>query len=208
MSEDRFNAEAATWDFHQDRVERARIIAEQIFQLVPITKEMQVMDFGSGTGLLGFHFVEKAKTVTFADTSKGMLEQVESKAQKGNMKNVGTINLTEQSLPGHYDVIVSLLTLHHIEDTQDCIRTLANQLLPGGTLCICDLDKEDGSFHGEKKVPHNGFVRSDIESTFKNSQLGEFKVCTGMIEKKVIDGAFVEYPIFIAIGRKAGSTSN
>jgi len=203
MSEDRFNVEAATWDYHQDRVERARIIAEQIFQLIPISKEMQVMDFGCGTGLLGFHFVKKAKTVTFADTSRGMLEQVESKARKGNMENVSTLNLTEHSHQRCFDVIVSLLTLHHIENTQVCIQTLTNQLLPGGTLCICDLDKEDGSFHGETKVPHNGFVRSDIECAFKNSQLGAFEICTGMIEKKAVDGVLVEYPIFIAIGKRS-----
>ena len=202
MSNDRFNAEAANWDFHQDRVERARIIAERILQLVPITKDMLVMDFGSGTGLLGFHFVAKAKTVTFADTSTGMLQQVESKALKGNMENVKTVHLTEHPHLGRYDVIVSLLTLHHIEDTQGCIQSLADLLLPGGTLCLCDLDKEDGSFHGEKTVPHNGFVRSDIESAYRDSRLDVLEICTGMIEKKVIDGALMEYPIFIAVGRK------
>lgn len=208
MSEDLFNAEAANWDFHQDRVERARVIAQCILHKVPFSKEMQVMDFGCGTGLLGFHFVEKANTVTFADTSRGMLAQVESKAQKGNITNVKTINLTEQLHQGCYDVIMSLLTLHHIEDSQACILSLADQLKPGGFLCICDLDKEDGSFHGEKKVPHNGFNRNDIETLFKNCQLGSIEISTAMIEKKVIQGTLVEYPIFAAIGRKECSTSN
>jgi len=36
-------------------------------------------------------------------------------------------------------------------------------LSKGGYLAIADLYKEDGSFHGEKKVPHNGF---DMESFF------------------------------------------
>lgn len=195
-----FDSRAKQWDFHQDRVERARLIAEKITSLVPLSKEMHIMDFGCGTGLLGFNFVDKVASVTFADTSKGMLEQVHSKAHKNEIQNIHTLNLSEQEATSTFDLIVSLMTMHHIEDVQASIQSLVVLLKPQGILCISDLEAEDGSFHGEKKVPHNGFHSNLVLEYFRNCGLQNESACIGHVDTKVTDGNVREYPIFIAIG--------
>jgi len=200
MIDENFDSKAKQWDFHQDRVERARLIANKISSLVPLYKDMHVMDFGCGTGLLGFNFVDKVASVTFADTSKGMLEQVSHKAQKNEIHNIHTLNLLEQVATSKFDLIVSLMTMHHIEDVQGSICSLTSLLRPQGVLCISDLEAEDGSFHGEKKVPHNGFDTNCILDYLRISGLQNSSACIGYVDTKVNDGKVREYPIFIATG--------
>ena len=48
------------------------------------------------------------------------------------------------------------MTLHHIHDLSTVLAAFATLLADGGHLCIADLEKEDGSFHG------GDFANTDI----------------------------------------------
>ena len=48
----RFDRAAAQWDNNPMRVARSKTVAESIRQAVPLRTDMQVLDFGAGTGLL------------------------------------------------------------------------------------------------------------------------------------------------------------
>jgi cyclopropane fatty-acyl-phospholipid synthase-like methyltransferase len=49
-----FNQEAANWDRVPGRVKVAQDIAHSMIQEITLTPDMDVLDFGCGTGLLTF----------------------------------------------------------------------------------------------------------------------------------------------------------
>lgn len=198
-----FDEAAASWDSAAYRVERARLVAERIIGIAGSCACGRVLDFGCGTGLLGFHFANSAESMVFADTSVGMLEQVSQKAREQNLAKVSTLLLEDNGLEGEYDLIVSLMALHHIPDHEGAIRDLAGHLSPGGILFLCDLESEDGSFHGESVVPHNGFNPCDIVKSLSGCGLQDASSSTAHVDRKLIEGVIHEYPLFLAHARKA-----
>jgi cyclopropane fatty-acyl-phospholipid synthase-like methyltransferase len=200
--ENYFDVHSATWDANRDRVERANAIAGLIRQHVPLGAQMRLLEFGCGTGLLGFNFLSEVGQICFADTSAGMLEEVHKKIAASGASNVGTLDLSQSPLDGPYNVICSLMTLHHIEDHRAQLEALSHALAADGYLCLCDLDSEDGSFHSREVVPHNGFARSEIESIFRDIQLDVTLTTTGYIVRKEVAGVPREFPVFLIIGKK------
>ncbi|MGP1562072.1 MAG: class I SAM-dependent methyltransferase [Helicobacteraceae bacterium] len=81
-------------------------------QKITLSASDSVLDFGSGTGLLGFNFANEAGSLSFADTSAEMLKQAQRKAQDLGI-TVSTLNLSQSALSGSYNVVASLLALHH-----------------------------------------------------------------------------------------------
>lgn len=200
--ENYFDVHSATWDANRDRVERANTIAGLIRQHVPLGPQMHALEFGCGTGLLGFNFIQEVGHFYFADTSSGMLEEVGKKISATDASNVSTLDLSRQPLGGPYNMICSLMTLHHIEDHRTQIEALSHALAADGYLCLCDLDSEDGSFHSREVVPHNGFARNEIEAILENCQLEVVLSTTGYIVRKEVAGTLREFPVFLIIGKK------
>jgi 2-polyprenyl-3-methyl-5-hydroxy-6-metoxy-1,4-benzoquinol methylase len=202
MSTNSFDTAATNWDSAQYRVERAQHIARQILTMAPKTQHGRVLDFGCGTGLLGFNFVDNAQHIVFADTSTGMLAQVEQKAKAQSATNVSTHLIASAPLPGKFDLIVSLMVLHHIEDHAASIRELCALLAPGGQIFLCDLESEDGSFHGETIVPHKGFAPASIAEILRACGLNEVRAPTVHVDEKIVNGLQRQYPIFMASGQQ------
>ena len=197
-----FDARAGQWDAHQARVQRAKKIYHYVADEITLNPHDRVLDFGCGTGLLGFCFIDSVKEVTFADTSAGMLEEVCKKAASFPTGAVKTINLTEHVITGVYNTIVSLMALHHVEDLDTAICSLADHVAPGGFICFSDLDVEDGSFHAPDIAPHNGIDRALVLNNLEKS--GMHIICNKTVhtEEKIIDGKTKTYPIFLIIGRR------
>ncbi len=198
---DYFDRKSAQWDQQNYRVERAQTVAASIRSKVPLSKTMNALDFGCGTGLLGFNLLDAVGQMTFGDTSQGMLDQVAKKmAERGG--HALTLLLGDQHPLPAYDLIVSLMVLHHIADIEDQLAVLSRSLVPGGSLCLCDLDKEDGSFHQEEVVPHQGFERGQIESILRKNGLQIVDTSTVFVNRKTIGDRLREFPVFMVIGRK------
>ena len=53
-----FDTAAITWDTKQQRVAQAKAIAKIIEQTIPLTQDIKALEFGCGTGLLGFDRAE------------------------------------------------------------------------------------------------------------------------------------------------------
>lgn len=196
-----FDKKAEHWDAAQARVQRAEKIYRNIAERITLHGTDSVLDFGCGTGLLGFHFAEKAGTVTFADTSAGMLEQIVKKAELAGITNYKTLNVAENEIAEQYHIIVSLMALHHIEDTDKTVRRLADRLCKGGFVCFSDLDVEDGSFHYPDVAPHNGIDRSTVTAALAARGVTVIYNETVHIDTKTVNGQEKEYPVFLIIGR-------
>ena len=197
-----FDSKAEQWDAHQARVLRAEKIYQHIISEISVKSSDSVLDFGCGTGLLGFHFIDSAAEVTFADTSIGMLEQVCKKAATLRSGSVKILNLTEYAVAEMYDIVVSLLALHHVEDVEKTVHDLASHVAKGGYLCLSDLDLEDGSFHYPDVAPHNGIDRDVIMKALHKSGMQVICNKTVYTEQKIIDDAVKTYPIFLIIGKR------
>jgi cyclopropane fatty-acyl-phospholipid synthase-like methyltransferase len=198
-----FDVVAQTWDQEQYRHDRAQAVVDQIRRQVVLTPQMRVLEFGCGTGLLGFQLVADVALLTFADTSAGMLAQVQEKIRAAGIANAETVLMAPEPLrfPQSYDCIVSLMTLHHIERYDAAIRSLAEHLRPNGVLCIADLDQEDGSFHGNKETVHHGIDREHLKQIFRENGLSRIAESTPYIMRKQVGTHWREFPIFLLTGQ-------
>ena len=202
---DHFDEEAKTWDDDPEKTARAADVARQIRKRIDLTTDVEVLDFGSGTGLLGFELMPHVRSVTFADPSEGMLEQVAAKLQAGGLQGGQTLRVDPAALtlPQRYGAIVSLMTLHHVADPTAVIGLLAGHLEPGGWLALCDLDTEDGTFHEDANADvHHGFDRGTLVSQVTGMGLETVEVSTAFeMQVERPEGARA-YPLFLLTARR------
>jgi predicted TPR repeat methyltransferase len=88
-----FDARASTWDSDPAKLDRARKVAAAIESSDPDPRLRSVLNFGAGTGLLGFELWPRAAKVTLADTSVGMLAVAREKIARSSATNVQAIRL-------------------------------------------------------------------------------------------------------------------
>ena len=74
-----FDERAATWDDDPAKWRRAEDVAAAIRRRVELTPATAVLDYGCGTGLLGFALRHDVGTIDLADSSQGMLDAVAAK---------------------------------------------------------------------------------------------------------------------------------
>ena len=202
-----FDKEAAIWDQNPGRVKLADDVADTIIREIKPTGNMDVLDFGCGTGLVTLRLQPFVRTITGADSSKGMLGVLQDKVNRFGLKNVKTqfVDFEKGGLvAGKFHVVVSSMTLHHIHDPAPLFRQLRDSLYPGGTLCISDLDKEDGSFHGDKTgVLHFGFERSHLKGLLEKAGFQEVRdVTAAAVVKEIETKGEKTFTVFLIIGKK------
>lgn len=202
-----FNKEAALWDENPVRVKLSQDVARTISNKITLTPEMDVMDFGCGTGLLTMQIQPFVRSITGVDNSEGMLEIFNSKVNKLNLNNVNSsfIDLDNGDiLKGNYDLILSNMTLHHIKEIQSLFNQFHNVIKPGGYLCLCDLDLENGKFHNDNTgVFHNGFSREVLKKTFADTGFVNIQDITAAeVTKPTVDGELITFSIFLITGQK------
>lgn len=167
-----FDDKARTWDT-DDKRRRAETVAARMHELVPLRDDMAAFEYGCGTGLLSIALRSSVGSITLADSSAAMLEVAREKMAEAHITGMSTlhIDLVVDELPDErYDLVYTLMTLHHVVPLDRVLANLTALLLPGGYLCIADLDTEDGSFHGEEFEGHRGFDRGELAG--KLTQLG------------------------------------
>lgn len=166
-----FDERAADWDT-PERIRRAASVAEAIRRFVPLQPSMRVVEIGAGTGLLGLDLLADVGSVLLTDPSPGMLAVAEGKiAASGRVgATVLVHDIPADPPPGApFDLAVSMLALHHIDDTAAALRSIRSWLAPGGWIAIVDLDAEDGTFHDAEAegIHHRGFDRAVLAAMAK-----------------------------------------
>ena len=168
-----FNEAAAQWD-EEDKIKMMQQLAEKTLEKLNITKPIDILDFGCGTGLFGLEMAPIAKSITGIDTSEGMLEIFNKKTQNASHIKSVLIDLEKQNYDKKFDLIVSSMAFHHLEDPNKMITKLKSMLNPLGHIAIVDLDKEDGTFHPDNKamgVRHFGFDQDELSQWAKLNEL-------------------------------------
>lgn len=203
-----FDKEAAAWDIPV-RVKLSEDVAGVLARHIPLDFGMNVLDFGCGTGLLSLSLLPKVRTITGMDTSRGMLDVFNDKLARRGIASVRTVHLeADQDVPlaGAYHLIVSNMTLHHIEDTRSVVKKFSAAMLPGGYLAVTDLDLENGLFHDSHEgVFHHGFDRGVLRRLFVEAGLEDIQDHPAVeMTKPGADGITRTFSIFLMIGRKRG----
>ena len=171
----RFDKAASSWDTKPSSLAIAKACVENIKKYISLEKNIFILDYGCGTGLVSIALSTEKNTVLGMDYSKGMVDTFNKKINKLNYNNIEAIkhNINEEELPKNsYDLITTSMTLHHIEDTNMFIEKCKFALKDGGYLCINDLDKEDGTFHSKHKndgVSHFGFDKVELSKQLINN---------------------------------------
>ena len=202
-----FDEEAAAWDEHPGRVKMAKDVADAISKEIVFTSEMDVMDFGCGTGLLTLRLQPLVNSITGIDSSQGMLDVLKTKIARQNLANVRTLYLDSDKgdvLTGNYHLIVSNMTLHHIKEIRPLLDQFYRITAPSGYLCIADLDPDDGKFHDSNEgVFHFGFEREALRRDFIAAGFEDVRhVTAAEVIKPGSDGVSRRFTVFLMIGRK------
>lgn len=203
-----FDAKARQWDDNPVFVERGLQIAQAVREAVRLDRSMHALDYGCGTGLLAFPLKDEIGSMLLADTSPGMLEVAAEKiaAQGATHMRTAKLDLLADPAPAErFDLIVTAMTLHHIPDTDRILRIFHDLLNPGGTLCIADLDREDGSFHGIEVNVHHGFDRDAIAQRTERAGFGDVDFRTVFSIAKTREAGTRDYPVFLMTARRAAA---
>lgn len=199
----RFDQASATWDGQERRILLARGVTEAIATRCALPAELDVLDFGCGTGLVSLGLRPLVRSVTGVDTSRGMLDVFERKVLEQGLDGLGAIFLPPDaplSLPERFHLVVSSMTLHHVADLAPLFARFRDHLLPGGRVALADLDLEDGTFHEDAGgVVHLGFDRGEIAALLAAAGFVDVTVETAAVTRK----GERSYPVFLATGRKA-----
>jgi SAM-dependent methyltransferase len=198
-----FDERARDWDT-PERKARAEAVAGAIRTAVPLSRSIRTIEVGAGTGLLGLALAGEVGDLVLAEPSRGMLEVIHEKLARGRAPRVSALAydlLADPPPPEPFDLVISLLVLHHLQDTDGALAAILRLLRPSGWMAIADLDAEDGSFHGPdaEGIHHQGFERAAITSTARRLGFEDVDVRTATELER--DGR--RYPLFLLTGRRA-----
>lgn len=212
MATDRrsFDERAREWDADPGKHRRAVAVADAIRAAIPLPRGARGLELGCGTGLLSFALREALGPdalahVVLADTSEGMLEVLREKIGAAGLEDAfeaRRFDIASDPLPGErFDLVYSLLVLHHIPDTEAALARSHAVLRPGGLMLVADLCAEDGSFHGPDVDVHHGF---DPEDLVRRARAAGFVDVAGTVVHelaKVVDDEERTYPLFLLVAR-------
>ncbi|MDH5517256.1 MAG: methyltransferase domain-containing protein [Gammaproteobacteria bacterium] len=197
---DLFEEKAQDWDVNEMVRNLSSSIGSAIVTNIDFNESMQVMDFGAGTGLISAHVAPLVNSITAVDTSQAMLDQLSAKQELAGKVETRCHNILEQPLDKQFDVIMSAMAMHHVDDTVKMIQRFSEHLKPGAKVALADLDSEDGSFHPPEAegVFHSGFDRKAFQEILENNGFKDVSFVTALTVNKPDKS----YPVFLALATK------
>jgi len=197
---DLFNEKSKSWDSDVTVKTLSSAIGSLILEQVPLNAQMEVMDFGAGTGLISSYVAPLVNKIVAVDISEAMLDKLVSKPELDGKVEAVCQDLLETPLEGRFDLIMSAMAIHHISDTAKLIQTFSEHLKEGGMIALADLDKEDGSFHpeGTEGIFHHGFNRDVFEEILINNGFEDIHFFTAYTVTKAEN----KFPVFLVVAKK------
>ncbi len=146
------SADAKFWDKIADRYAKRPVGDDAAYQRKlketrkHLAPDMEVFEFGCGTGSTAIAHAPFAKHILATDVSKRMIEIAESKAQAGSVNNVTFKQAAIEDFAEHdqsFDMVMGHSILHLVEDKEAVIAQVHKLLKPDGvfvssTACLGD----------------------------------------------------------------------
>ena len=197
---DLFDHKADEWDKQSIPQQLSKTIGPAIIENIELNPQMEVMDFGAGTGLLTSHIAPLVKSVTAVDVSAAMLDQLTAKPKLKEKVTACCQDILHEPLDKKFDLIISAMAIHHVKETALLIQSFAHHLKSGAQIALADLDSEDGSFHPPQTqgVFHLGFDRETFSLFLHEAGFEDIRFLTAHIIEK--DGT--DFPVFLVLASK------
>ncbi len=201
MKKDLFAHKSKSWDLKSRRVQNAKSIAKAIVENLPISNKMNLLDLGAGTGLLSFFLSQKVGKITALDNSASMLEVFLEKRDEFACQTKSIhADIMEFETSEKFDIIVSSMTIHHIENITKLMEKLYTLLNPNGFIALADLQKEDGSFHSDNTgVFHYGFDTKNLLDITQKAGFQNIKIH----QASTIQKPHKDFEVFLLTAQKA-----
>lgn len=131
------------WDKIAEKYAKQPIADEASYQQkLQITQsyfqpDMEVLEFGCGTGSTAIIHAPYVKQIRAIDISGKMIAIAQGKAEAENINNITFEQLTIEELSvadGTFDVVLGLSILHLLENKEEAITKVHKMLKPGGLL--------------------------------------------------------------------------
>lgn len=140
------------WDKTADKYARMPIADEAAYQhklqatRALMRPEMEVLEFGCGTGSTAILHAPHVKEITAIDLSERMLEIARGKATAAGVDNIRFERATiddYEAADGSFDLVLGMSIMHLVADRDAVIRKVHRLLKPGGhfvssTACLGD----------------------------------------------------------------------
>ena len=196
-----FDALAQSWDDDPHRVERARRAADAIAAAIPVRQTMRVLEYGAGTGLLGIALADRVREVVLLDSSIGMIEMARQRVVESGRTNITAEvgDLTAEPWAGEpFDLVVSLMALHHVPDITLLLSRLHDATVDAGWIAVLDLEPEAGTYHDPGFEGHHGFSRGALRRAFSAAGYGHVTVRNALTTEREVDGETRRFGVFLA----------
>lgn len=197
---DLFDEKSKDWDTNDMIRALSSGVGSAILEHVPLDTAMCVMDFGAGTGLISTRIAPHVGKIVAVDISIAMLEKLAAKEALRGKVEIVRRDLLDSPAIGKFDLIVSAMAMHHVEDTERLIATFAEHLDSGAGVALADLDTEDGSFHPPETegVFHFGFDRDALVDILARHGFTDIAFRTAHTVEKESG----RYPVFLLTATK------
>jgi tRNA (cmo5U34)-methyltransferase len=202
-----FDIKAAEWDKNPMHWDRSEVISDQIKKLIPLSKQMNALEYGAGTGIASFLLKDYLKKITLMDNSSEMVRIINEKIKTTKVRNLKILNFDLENVDykgEKFDLIFTQMVLHHVTDIENIIKKFYDLLNPGGHLAIADLYPEDGSFHGDGFTGHKGFDPAELSKLLQKAGfLNISHLKCYVIDKKVSETEKKQFDVFLLIANRA-----
>ena len=98
-----------------------------------LTKEMDVLELATGTGLIAINIAGAVRSITATDFSPKMIETAKKKIVPENVRfsveDATALSFDDNS----FDVVIANHMLYHVPDVERALREIARVLKPGGS---------------------------------------------------------------------------
>ncbi len=162
---DFFDALAPQWDENEIRSTPERV--KDILGKLPFSKGMNVLDLGTGTGVLVPYLSEIVGpdgNIVAIDLSEGMLSIARKKY--GHLSNVEFLKLDfeEEQIPGKYDVALLYSVYPHLHSPAATIEWLFKMNMKPDSIIVIAFPSDEkfiNNIHHERKAEHDHLPPAD-----------------------------------------------
>ena len=119
----------------------------------------KTLDVGCGPGIVAEVLARRGGQVAGIDVTPEMIRQAQTRCKEKGLSDAEFIVAPAERMPfpaGHFDAVVSRLTLHHVADPVAVVAEMARVLKSGGRMVLADVvsseDVEESRLHNAIEV--------------------------------------------------------
>ena len=113
----------------------------------------RALDLGCGTGRDTVLLAERFAHVDAVDLSLPMIEIARARRSRPNVA-YRQADLLKAAGSGEYDLVLSVMTLHHVPDLQAALAHVKGLLAPGGRVVLADAHPAESATHPARRILH------------------------------------------------------